>query len=77
MGSNSLSGMPMHCAPSSDLRFAPATFSHEGRRGTVGQPHEPPSPLVGLRGGGVATNRSGGAIGADEWLGVRGRDACV
>ena len=38
--------------PSSDIRFAPATFSHRGRRGaedvvTSELPHEPPSPLVG------------------------------
>jgi len=35
-------------------------------------PKEPPSPLVGLRGGGAATNRAGGTIGAEEGLGVRG-----
>src|SRR5690606_10805227 len=32
----------------------------------------PPSPLVGLRGGGAATNRPSGAIGAEEGTGVRG-----
>src|SRR5690606_39187191 len=35
-------------------------------------PHEPPSPLEGLRGGGAATHRSSGAMGAEEGLGVRG-----
>src|SRR5690606_8157758 len=50
-----------------------ATFSHEGRReasGSSAPVH--PSPLVGLRGGGAATNRPGGAIGAEEGTGVRG-----
>jgi hypothetical protein len=36
------------------------------------QRHEPPSPLEGLRGGGAATNRSSGAIGAEEGPGMRG-----
>src|SRR5690606_2753832 len=60
-----------HRAPSSDLRFAPATFSHGGRRGAWGlSALSPPSPLVGegsgVRGGRAIRSRNCRCAAADS-----------
>jgi len=49
---------------------APLPSLERGVHGLSALSH--PSPLEGLRGGGAATHRSSGAMGAEEGMGVRG-----
>src|SRR5690606_12628789 len=58
--------------PTFRLRESPPSPSRGEGDSVDVSAHEPPSPPEGLRGGGAATNRSGGAIGAEEGSGVRG-----